>query len=473
MRRALGVVLVALVLAPAANASHPAGLFTTQDRVVTMDDGVGIATTTYVPFEHAPHPGVFPAVMVFHGLGGNRGTVRIVAEAFARRGYVALTFDFRGHGDSGGLFTALGPRELADIAILRERWLPANAPIVPDRVGAWGISLGGGAALRAAAEGTPFAALEVVETWTDLYDALVPQGFAKTGAVFTFLRGVPAERQGPELIAVGQAVARRDDATLRAFSQSRSTRHLLARGFPPTMFFQGRRDFAFGLEQGISAFTRLTGPKALYIGPFGHAPSTFPGPDVAVVLERGIAWFDRHVARIETAPAVPAVELAPDPFRGTTARYDRLPPTRTLRWTLRGRSTIGAAGKVVRRAKLRGLQETFGAPTVTVSASSRTGWSHLVAVLVARTRSGSEIVVSEGGAPTRLGTRARNVTIRMISNVTTIPAGSRLELTLAATSTAQHPGNLLYLVPVGDAARITLGKVQLRVPVLRTPVSRP
>src|SRR5918994_1040507 len=328
MRRALGVVLVALVLAPAANASHPAGLFTTQDRVVTMDDGVGIATTTYVPFEHAPQPGVFPAVMVFHGLGGNRGTVR---------------------------------------------------------VGAWGISLGGGAALRAAAEGTPFAALEVVETWTDLYDALVPQGFAKTGAVFTFLRGVPAERQGPELIAVGQAVARRDDATLRAFSQSRSTRHLLARGFPPTMFFQGRRDFAFGLEQGISAFTRLTGPKALYIGPFGHAPSTFPGPDVAVVLERGIAWFDRHVARIETAPAVPAVELARDPFRGTTARYDRLPPTRTLRWTLRGRSTIGAAGKVVRRATLRGLQETFGAPTVTVSASSRTGWSHLVAVLVART----------------------------------------------------------------------------------------
>ena len=396
MRRALGVVLVALVLAPAANASHPTGIFTTHDEVVTMDDGVGIATTTYVPFEHPPHPGLFPGVMVFHGLGGNRQSMRLVAEAFARRGYVVLTFDFRGHGESGGLFTALGPRELADIAILRERWLPANAPVIPDRVGAWGISLGGGAALRATAEGTPFAALEVVETWTDLYDALVPQGLAKTGAVFTFLRGVPAERQGPELVAIGQAVARGDDAALRAFSQSRSSRHLLARGFPPTLFFQGRRDFAFGLDQGLSAYARLPGQKALYVGPFGHAPSTFPGPDVSVVLERGIAWFDRHVAGLATATQVPAVELAPDPFRGTTQTYNALPPTRTLRWTLRGRATIGSAGKVVRRAPLRGLQETFGAPTVTVSASSRTGWSHLVAVLVARTRSGSEIVVQSG-----------------------------------------------------------------------------
>src|SRR5687767_13483404 len=64
--------------------------------------------------------------------------------------------------------------------------------------GAWRISLGGGAALRAAGEGTPFKALEVVETWTDLYEALVPQGLPKSGAIFQFLGAVPRERQGPE-----------------------------------------------------------------------------------------------------------------------------------------------------------------------------------------------------------------------------------------------------------------------------------
>ena len=104
--------------------------------------------------------------------------------------------------------------------------------------------------------------------------------------------------------------------------------------------------------------------------------------------------------------------------------------------------------------------------------TSSTGWSHLVAVLVARTPGGEEIVVSEGGVPTSLGARPTTVAIRLISQATRIPAGSTLELTLAGTSTAQNPGNLLYLVPVPQRARITIRDVRLQVPVLRTPVSR-
>ena len=44
---------------------------------------------------------------------------------------------------------------------------------------------------------------------------------------------------------------------------------------------QGRRDFLFGIDQGTRAFARLTGPKALYVGLHGHAPSTFPAADTA------------------------------------------------------------------------------------------------------------------------------------------------------------------------------------------------
>jgi len=466
-----GVALVALVLAPAATTSHPEGLFTTTHRVVTMDDGVPIATTLHVPFGHGSER--YPAVMLFHGLGGTRQSVDAIARMLAQKGYVALTFDFRGHGESGGLFAGLGAREAADIAILRERWLPQLAPIRNDAVGAWGISLGGGAVLRSTGEGEPFAAAVVVETWTDLYDALVPQGLPKTGAIFQFLGAVPRERQARELAAVRRAVARRDLAALRAFSRARSSRHLLPRGYPPTLFFQGRRDFAFGLEQGLSAFAHLRAPKALYIGPFGHAPSRFPGPDFDVVMDRSVQWFNSYLRRLPAPPDMPPVEVAPDPYRGRTVGYNAPPRTRTLRFTLPGRATIGARGKVVRRVSVgRRLQETFGAPTVRVLASSTSGWSHLVAVLVARAPTGREIVVSEGGAPTRLTRRARNVTIRMISQVTTIPARSRLELTLAATSTAQHAANLLYVVPVADRSRVTLGSVRLSLPVLREPVSR-
>lgn len=462
----LSVVLAAVVGAPAA----AAGDFTTRDQMLPMNDGVGIATTVYTPVGQGP----FPAVMLFHGIGGNRQSLASIATAFASEGYVALASDSRGHGQSGGLFTADGPREIEDIRAIRTQWLPSLAPVIPDRVGAWGISLGGGAVLRAASEGIPFAALEVVETWTDLADALAPQAFPKTGAIFQFLSSVPRERQSVELTEAANAIARRDIAAVRAFSRQRSTRHLLGQvRLPPTLFFQGRRDFAFGLEQGLSAWNLLSAPKALYIGPFGHAPSRFPGPDGTVVMQRALQWFNSYVRGLPAPPDMPPIELAPDPFSRPTRGSATLPATQTLRYTLRGRGTIGAEGKVVRRVSIgRRLRETFGAPVARIQASSTNGWSHLVAVLIARTPDGREIVVSEGGTPTELARRPRTVTIRLISQVTTIPARSRLELTLAGTSTAQNPANLLYLVPVGDRARITIGRVQLSMPVLRTPVSR-
>jgi len=468
MKALLAAVFAALVLAPAAPASHPAGLYTKTDQFVTMDDGVGIATTLYTPVTHGERS---PAVMLFHGLGGNRQSLDPIATLFAQRGYIALTSDFRGHGQSGGLFSGLGARELLDVARLRESWLPAYAPLDGDKVGAWGISLGGGAVLRAAGEGTPFRAIEVVETWTDLYEALVPQDLPKSGAIFQFLGAVPSSRQSPELLALQGAVARRDVPTLRAFALARSSRQLLSRGYPPTLFFQGRRDFAFGLEQGITGWQRHSGPKALYVGAFGHAPSTFPGPDFELVMQRALGWFDVHVSGAPDVPNRPAVELADESGRSVRG-FAALPPTLRRVYSLRGTATIGAAGKVVRRARTPSVLETFGAPTVQVRASSATGWSHLVAVLVARTPSGQEIVVSEGGAPTSLTARPKVVTIRLISQATRIPAGSRLELTLAGTSTAQNPGNLLYLVPVPQRAKITLRSVTLTIPALRAPVSR-
>lgn len=467
MKRLL-VGLVLLLTLAAAPAAHAAA-YTTTDEVATMDDGVGIAVTLYQPIGLGPARA--PGVMLFHGIGANRSQVAPVAQLFAENGYVALTFDFRGHGQSGGLFSGLGARELADVAILRERWLPEHSQ-VSDRVGGWGISLGGGALLRSIGEGEPFAAAEVAETWTDLYDALVPQGLPKSGAIFQFLGAVPRNRQSPELLAVSDAVARVDVPALKAFAGARSSRQLLGRGYPPTYFFQGRQDFAFGLDQGVAGYQALNGPKRLYVGPFGHAPSTFPGPDFELQKQRALAWFDHYLKGVPNGiENASKVELVPE-GGGTPVGSATLPRTVTRAYSLPGRATIGTAGKVVRRVRLTRAAETFGAATVDVRASSTSGWSHLVAVLVARTPDGREIVVSEGGAPTRLASKPRLVRIRLISVVKKIPAGSRLELTLAGTSTAQNAANLLYLVPVPQRARITVRNVSLAIPFLRTPVTR-
>ena len=93
--------------------------------------------------------------------------------------------------------------------------------------------------------------------------------------------------------------------------------------------------------------------------------------------------------------------------------------------------------------------------------------------LTAKPRRGKTIVVSEGGVNTSGMSGSHTLTIRMIDDATLIPRGSRLTLTIASSSTAQDPGNLLYLdLPMPSTAKVTLGPALLTLPVLRTPISR-
>ena len=69
---------------------------------------------------------------------------------------------------------------------------------------------------------------------------------------------------------------------------------------------------------------------------------------------------------------------------------------------------------------------------------------------------------------------AKTLTIYLNNQATFIPAGSNLTVTLASSSLAQNPGNLLYLdLPLGSgAAAVTIGRASVSLPVLREPVSR-
>ncbi len=64
------------------------------------------------------------------------------------------------------------------------------------------------------------------------------------------------------------------------------------------------------------------------------------------------------------------------------------------------------------------------------------------------------------------------MTIRLQNEVTSIPAGSRLRVTLGARSTVQSVANLVYLIPVQDGSRAVVGKTTLTLPILAKPVSR-
>src|SRR4051794_38530948 len=119
-RRLLVACCCALVWCGTANGDP----WTKTDQAVTASDGVQLATTLYEPAT-APPVGGFPAILMFHGLGGTRASMNTIAEqTLAPAGYAVVTFDFRGHGQSGGLFDLDGPRELQDTRELLT-WLDA------------------------------------------------------------------------------------------------------------------------------------------------------------------------------------------------------------------------------------------------------------------------------------------------------------------------------------------------------------
>jgi len=466
--RLLLVSLVALALpAPAL-----ADTFTKQHLTIAGQTGTPLAATLYEPTS-APPAGGFPAIVMFHGLGGTRASMNVLAEGyFATQGYVVLTFDARGHGESGGLWGLDGPNEDGDAWALHD-FLAARPEVNAKKIGAYGISLGGGAVWNSTVIGKlPWAAIVPEATWTSLYQALFPQDLPKSGLIAQLGMLVPDARTDPEiLLRKPDAIAGTNLPDLHELTDSRSVRGKLSSVTTPTLMLQGRRDFLFDVDQALAAFKELRGPKRLYLGDFGHPPSSFASPDLEYMETEVRQWFDRFLKDEPNGiDKRPPIEVAKSPFSGTV-QYARPPVLSSVRFAATG-GTFGS-GSLVRIFRLpKQRVETFGDATVTASVKTAAPVAHLVGVLSAIAPDGTETVVSDGGVPLRVPTKSRKVTIRFMNEVTSLAPGSRLKLTLGGTSSAQSAGNLLYLLGNPLGTQITVGKVRVVLSVLRTPISR-
>src|SRR5262249_31604238 len=282
-----------------------------QDVTIPMDDGVSIAATLYLP-DGSPPPGGWPAIVFLHGLAGNRQQMNAFIEGYGplTSGYAILTFDARGDADSGGLVGIDGAREVADTRAVHD-WLAARPDVSDTKIGAWGISYGGGAVFNSLVAGVPWAAVVTVETWTDLGSALFPQGLVKSGLVAGLANSIPQERRDPELASVQAAAFAGNVAAVKPWADARSSLSKLGSVTTPVFMAQGRRDFLFGIDQAARAYQRLQGPKYLYVGLHGHAPSTFPAADTGVLMSAIRGWFSCYLLSLVCTPTNLHVANAP------------------------------------------------------------------------------------------------------------------------------------------------------------------
>ena len=215
--------------------------------------------------------------------------------------------------------------------------------------------------------------------------------------------------------------------------------------------FQGRVDYAFDVGQALNGYTRIKGPKHLYIGQFGHTPSSFPGPDVAYVLSQGLAWYDHFLKNapngIDTAP--PVTIAAATGTKRTS--YAGLPKTKVISAGFRGTTTQRTG------PRFQQALETFGVSLLKVQVRKVSNYPRLVATVLAGNR-----VITHGGIVPKVGLN----TIRLADYVQYLPKGTRLTVTFGDSSTK----DVAYL-GFGSAGSISLGPAVLSLQVLTKPVS--
>ena len=113
------------------------------ERVHFYSEGARLAGILYLPDGAGGDPGR-AGVVLCHGFTGIKELILPqYAEAFARAGFVALTFDYRGFGESGGQRGRLLWQEQAADIINAVTFLSTRSEVDPKRIGLWGTSYGG------------------------------------------------------------------------------------------------------------------------------------------------------------------------------------------------------------------------------------------------------------------------------------------------------------------------------------------
>ncbi|WP_180201286.1 alpha/beta fold hydrolase [Phytohabitans flavus] len=334
VRRALPAVVVAsaLLVAAAVWAAWPESqAYTTEEQVITVrsgpggDEPVDLDTTLYLPTDRS---GPVPAVLLAHGFGGTKESVRADAQDLAGLGYAVLAYTARGFGRSGGEIHLDSPDyEVRDAQRLLD-WLATRPEVSEDadgdpKVGVVGGSYGGGLALMLAAQDQRVDAIVPMITWNDLARSFLPEsagantvdGVFKKGWAGLFFGGSAGIGTDPicgrfarDVCEMYQRTATTGRATPEAVDLLRrsSPATVLDRIKAPTLLIQGESDTLFPLSEadanarGIAA-NGTPVRVAWFTG--GHDGGQGPRSDRDRVRFLTGQWLDHYVKGEGEAPA--------------------------------------------------------------------------------------------------------------------------------------------------------------------------
>ena len=333
---AVGVVIAAVIVT--VSVTSRAAPISARNLMISVLDGprdnqrVRLDATFFTP----AGAGRVPAVLLAHGFGGTKNSVRAQAEQLTRAGFAVLTWSARGFGRSTGQIALDSPDyEVKDVEQLVS-WLARQPRVRLDhpgdpRVGIAGASYGGAIALLAAAYDHRIDAIVPQITWNNLATALFPNaaGGGPAGGVFKrqwagllfaqgsvglggSLAGQIAGASGgasgaassaagacgrflPQICAIYQRAATLGRATPQAVATllRSSPASVQNRLDVPTLLIQGEHDSLFGLDQAnanYQAIRRNGGPADMVWFAGGHDGGN---QETGRIDALTAAWFQR------------------------------------------------------------------------------------------------------------------------------------------------------------------------------------
>ncbi len=494
-RRFLALVggTTALTFAGGARAESGDGV-TTTDVTIDSFDGTEIAATLY-----EPQGGSQPAMLLTHGYGLNRTLSPLVqgrAAMYARNGYVTLTYDSRGFGESGGQVNINGPKEVKDAQTLIT-WLGGRENVLTDgpddpRIGMDGTSYGGGIQLNAAAaeargDGVPESddrldALVPRWAWHDLTYSLAPNGVIKrnwallltlAGAGGSHLVGDDAldfiRGQSPKLyeILIEGLLENELSTGAKAYLDARSPSQDVADITTPALFIHGWPDTLFTPNEAIWNANGLGDTDhRLVLTDGGHsleAISLTTLEHEEFADEKALAWIDTHLrgegqsdlppvtfyemqsSQWRTADGLPPSNAAPRTLSLTDATEEAttwvansvVPSSTSQLFPVNGDSPVASADFDF---PITEPTELMGSPTLRLAVDPAGPETRLFAKLYRVTSDGTERLIDNQVTPLLVeGDGVTTATVEMVAFQRRFDPGETLRLTVTTTDAAFQP----------------------------------
>lgn len=192
-------------------------------------------------------------IIIQHGAGSNHGDMLLGTACLHRGGpWNLLYYNFRGHGDSDGRATSLGPLEVRDLTAAL-RFLREDKPASSQHIGIYGHSMGAAVALVGAARHPEIEAVAAESSYATLTDTITR--FSR------IYHGIP---NFPFVPLARLFASWRLGVRINTFAPVREVGRIAPR---PIFFIQGEQDLRVPMKEFQALWNAAKEPKEQWVVP--------------------------------------------------------------------------------------------------------------------------------------------------------------------------------------------------------------